>query len=195
MQHKEKKLSNPLAGRVPTEVIVGVTGSIAAYKACDLVSGLRKLPANVTVVLTKEASKFVTPLTFQTLSGNPVTDDMFSLPEEWEPVHISIADRASLVVVAPATANLIGKIANGICDDLLTCVLLSTKSPILICPAMNCNMYTNRLVQDNISKLKRLGYHFLGPVKGHLACGYEGMGRLVDVEQIIDEAKRFLRKS
>lgn len=175
------------------EIIVGVTGSIAAYKACDLVSGLRKLPANVTVILTKEAAKFVTPLTFQTLSCNPVIEDMFNQPEVWDPVHISIADRANLIIVAPATANLIGKLANGICDDLITCVLLSTKSPVLICPAMNCNMYGNRLVQENISRLKRLGYRFLGPVKGHLACGSEGIGRLIEVEQILNEAKRLLK--
>lgn len=181
------------AKKLDREIIVGVTGSIAAYKACDLVSGLRKLPANVTVILTKEASRFVTPLTFQTLSCNPVIEDMFNQPEVWDPVHISIADRASLIIIAPATANLIGKIANGICDDLITCVLLSTKSPVLICPAMNCNMYENRLVQENISRLKRSGYRFLGPVKGHLACGSEGIGRLIEVERILNEAKRLLK--
>ena len=174
-------------------VILGVTGSIAAYKACEITGLLRKAGLEVQVLLTEEAKEFVTPLTLQTLSGNRVITDMFDSPEEWDPVHTSLADSASIVLIAPATANIIGKLACGICDDILSCVVMATRAPVLIAPAMNDKMYTHDIVQENIAKLKKAGYKFIGPVKGRLACGYEGMGCLADAQAIANEAKRLLK--
>lgn len=174
-------------------VILGVTGSIAAYKACEITGLLRKAGLEVQVLLTEEAKEFVTPLTLQTLSGNRVITDMFDSPEEWDPVHTSLADSASIVLIAPATANIIGKLACGICDDILSCVVMATRAPVLIAPAMNDKMYTHGIVQENIAKLKRTGYKFVGPVKGRLACGYEGMGCLADAQAIASEVKRLLK--
>lgn len=171
-------------------IVLGVTGSIAAYKACEIVSRLTKEDADVQVLLTKEAAEFVTPLTFQTLSANRVVTDMFDEPEEWEPAHTSMAERADLILIAPATANIIGKLACGICDDILTCVVFASNSPVLIAPAMNGKMYKHDIVQANIARLKRIGYKFIGPVKGRLACGAEDIGHIADVEDIVDEAKR-----
>lgn len=174
-------------------VILGVTGSIAAYRACDITTGLRKIGLGVNVVLTEEAKQFVTPLTFQTLSGNKVADGMFESPEEWDPAHISLAQKADLVLVAPASANIIGKLASGICDDLLTCTILATRAPVLIAPAMNTNMYAHKIVQQNIAKLRSLGYFFVGPVEGRLACGAEGLGHIACTEDIIKESKRLIK--
>ena len=174
-------------------IIVGVTGSIAAYKACEIVNALRKSSFNVRVILTKEGEKFVTPLTLQTLSGNKVLTDMFEPPDMWNPIHTSLADSASLVLIAPATANIIGKLAGGICDDLLTCVVYATKARVVLAPAMNEKMYNHKIVQDNIAKLKRLGYTFIGPVKGHLACGHEAMGHIAEASDIVKTAKKFLQ--
>ena len=175
------------------EVILGVTGSIAAYKSCQIVTRLKKEGINVTVVMTEEATKFITPLSLQALSGNQVVCDIFAPPQIWEAAHISLADRADLVLIAPATACLIGKIASGISDDILTCLIAATRKKVLICPAMNDKMYLNKIVQENIEKLKRLGYKFLGPVSGRLASGDEGVGRLVPVETIVKEVKRALK--
>ena len=174
-------------------VILGVTGSIAAYKACEIISLLKKADIDVEVLLTKEAKAFITPLTLQTLSGNKVVEDMFEITTEWNPVHTSLADKAELVLIAPATANLIGKLANGICDDILTCVVFATKAPVLVAPAMNEKMYRHKIVQENIEKLKRAGYKFIGPIKGHLACGCTDIGHLAEVNDIVNEAKRLLR--
>ncbi len=174
-------------------VILGVTGSIAAYKACEIVSALRKDGIAVDCVMTKEALEFVTPLTFQTLSGSKVTTDMFETPDEWNPLHTSLAGKAGLVLIAPATANVIGKLAAGICDDILTCVVFATKAPVLIAPAMNVHMYKHKVVQENIAKLKSIGYKFIGPVKGHLACGCDDIGHIAPVKDIVAEAKRLLR--
>jgi len=174
-------------------VILGVTGSIAAYKACEITGFLRKAGLDVNVILTKEAAEFVTPLTFRTLSGNKVAAGMFDIPEEWDPAHISLAKRADLVLIAPASANIIGKLASGVCDDLLTCVVLATKAPVLIAPAMNTNMYEHKIVQANIAKLKSIGYHFIGPVKGRLACGDEGVGHIACPEEIIKESGKLLK--
>lgn len=174
-------------------VILGVTGSIAAYKACEITGLLRKDGLEVQVLLTEEAKEFVTPLTLQALSGNRVITDMFDSPEEWAPVHTSLAEGASLVLIAPATANIIGKLACGICDDILSCVVMATRAPVLIAPAMNDKMYNHSIVQENIAKLKKIGYKFIGPVKGRLACGYEGMGCLADAQAIASEAKRLLK--
>ncbi len=177
---------------VKRELIIGVTGSVAAYKACDIINGLKKLGYGTTVIMTEEAGNFIKPLTFQSLSGNKVFGNMFEPPSELEPVHISLAQRADLVLVAPCSANIIGKLAGGICDDLLTCTIISTKAKVLIAPAMNENMYNNAAVQDNIALLKKRGYNFIGPVKGHLVCGIEGIGHLAGVENILTEVKKLL---
>jgi len=174
-------------------IIVGVTGSIAAYKACDIVNGLRKDGFDVTVIMTAEAAQFITPLTLQSLSANRVYSDMFARPVDWDPVHISLAVKADLVLIAPCSANIIGKIATGICDDLLTCTVMSSKARVLIAPAMNKNMYENRAVQENLTTLKKRNFNFIGPIKGHLVCGTEGIGHLAEVADIIKEAKRLLR--
>jgi phosphopantothenoylcysteine decarboxylase/phosphopantothenate--cysteine ligase len=166
-------------------VVLGVTGSIACYKAADIVSGLVKKGYDVSVVMTEEAEKFVTPLTFQTLSGSRVYSGMFEIPEEWDAKHISLAKKAGVIVIAPATANIIGKLACSICDDLLTCTVTASRAPVLIAPAMNDVMYNNKIVQDNIAKLKKTGYRFVGPKAGRLACGDVAIGCLADVEDII----------
>lgn len=174
-------------------IILGVTGSIAAYKACDIINMLRRESFDVTVILTKEAEEFIMPLTLQTLSGNKVFMDMFELPLEWNPVHTSLAEKTSLVLIAPATASIIGKLACGICDCLLSCVVFATKAPVLLAPAMNEGMYRHRIVQDNIARLKELGYRFIGPIKGRLACGHEDIGHLSEPVDIVKEAKRLLK--
>lgn len=174
-------------------VILGVTGSIAAYRACDIISALRKEEIGVQVILTKEAQEFITPLSVQTLSCNQVITEMFALPEKWEPIHTSLADKAALILIAPATANIIGKLASGICDGILTCVTYATKAPVLIAPAMNEKMYKHEIVQANIAKLKSIGYKFVGPVKGRLACGHEDIGHIAETCDIVKEVKRLLR--
>lgn len=173
-------------------VILGVTASVAIYKACDIVRRLKNEGFSVTVIMTLEAEEFIQPILFQGLSGNKVYRGLFEEPEGWQIEHVSLAEKADLVLIAPATANIIGKLTSGICDDLLTCVCLATKAPILICPAMNENMYQNRITQDNIKKLKSLGYRFVEPTKGRLACGRVGMGCLAEVETIIKEVKKIL---
>ena len=176
----------------PREVIVGVTGSIASYKACDVIALLRTRDLKVTPVLTREAHHFITPLTLETLACSKVFSDMFEVPTEWEPLHVSLADRADAVVIVPATANVIGKLASGICDDLLTCVVFATKAPVVIAPAMNDRMYMHSIVQENIARLKAAGFTFVGPVKGRLACGREGIGHLAPVEAIVSAVTRLL---
>ena len=173
---------------------LGVTGGIACYKAVELVRLLVKDGFIVQVIMTRGAMEFVTPLTFQTLSGMPVATETFNLTQESEIGHINLADRADLFVIAPATANVIGKIAAGIADDLLTTVLMATQAPVLIAPAMNIHMYANPILQENIRKLRRLGYHFMEPAEGYLACGYEGKGRLPEPEKIVEEIRRLLKK-
>jgi len=175
-------------------VVLGVTGGIACYKAVELVRLLVKNGFKVRVIMTRGAMEFVTPLTFQTLSGNPVATETFSLTQESEIGHINLADSADLFVIAPATANVIGKLASGIADDLLTTVLMATQAPVLLAPAMNIHMYENVIVQENLRKLRRVGYHIMDPAEGYLACGYDGKGRLPDPEKISDEIERLLRK-
>ena len=175
-------------------VVLGVTGGIACYKAVELVRLLVKNGFQVRVIMTRGAMEFVTPLTFQTLSGNPVATEIFSLTQESEIGHIDLADSADLFVIAPATANVIGKLASGIADDLLTTVLMATQAPVLLAPAMNIHMYENVIVQENLRKLRRVGYHVMEPAEGYLACGYEGKGRLPDPEKIGDEVERLLHK-
>ena len=166
-------------------IVLGITASIASYKACDLVGAFRKKGFSVQCVMSPDAKHFVTPLTLETLSGNKVVDSMFSLPDNREPIHISLADKADIVLIAPATADIIGKLAAGICDDILTCTVCATKAPVLLAPAMNDNMFNNAIVQDKIEYLKGKGYKFIAPVKGHLACGREGIGHLAPLEDIV----------
>jgi len=173
-------------------IVLGVTGGIAAYKAAELVRELVRRGAKVRVVMTGNACKFVTPLTFETLSGNPVATELFWVPGEFEIGHIALAEFAELVVIAPATANIIGKMAAGIADDLLTTVLLATDAPILICPAMNAKMYANSIVKENLARLVSRGHTILEPGYGELACRVEGQGRLAEPPEIAEEIEAVL---
>ena len=173
-------------------IILGVTASIAIYKACEILRRLTEDSYAVKVVQTKESEELIRPIVFQSLSGNKVYSGLFETPEAWEIEHVSLAQEAGLVLVAPATANMIAKIASGICDDLLTCIISATKAPVLIAPAMNENMYKNKITQGNIAKLKSLGLKFIEPRVGRLACGATGVGCLAEVETIIKEVKKHL---
>lgn len=168
------------------KIILGVCGGIAVYKAIELLRLLTKSGADVHVIMTRAAQEFVAPLTFQTLSSNPVHTELFNLIAEREIGHISLADRADLFIVAPATANIIGKIASGIADDMLTTTVMATKAPVLLAPAMNANMFTNPIYQENEEKLRRFGYLFEAPVSGSLACGWQGEGKLASPEAIYE---------
>ncbi len=176
------------------KVVLGVTGGIACYKAVECTRLLVKDGFAVQVIMTRGAMEFVTPLTFQTLSGRPVATETFNLTQESEIGHIQLADSADLFVIAPATANFIGKVAAGIADDLLTTVLMATRSPVLVAPAMNIHMYANPVLQENLRKLRRFGYHLMEPADGYLACGYEGKGRLPDPERILEQVHLLLRE-
>jgi len=169
-------------------IVIGVSGGIAAYKAVDVVSRLKKFGANVRVVMTRNACEFVAPLTFQSMSQNPVATEMFE-PVKFEIEHISLADAADVYAIIPATANIIGKIATGIADDILTTSLMAaaTRKPVLIAPAMNTNMYANPIVAENIAKLRSLGYHIAEPESGRLACGVIGAGKLAKIDTIVDK--------
>lgn len=167
-------------------IVIGVSGGIAVYKALEVVSKLKKENMNVHVIMTKSAKEFVTPLSFQSLSQNMVVHDMFEEPKAFEIQHISLAKKADLVVIVPATANIIGKVANGIADDMLSTTIMATKAPVIFAPAMNTNMYNNVIVQENIKKLKSCGYEFIEPEKGRLACGDEGIGKLANTDVIVD---------
>ncbi|MGM0471362.1 MAG: bifunctional phosphopantothenoylcysteine decarboxylase/phosphopantothenate--cysteine ligase CoaBC [Bacillota bacterium] len=169
------------------EILLGVTGGIAAYKALEIVSRLKKLGAEVHVIMTEAATEFVQPLSFRSLSHNPVVVDMFATPKKWDVQHISLAERADLCLIAPATANMIGKLANGIADDMLSTTVMATEAPVLLAPAMNSKMYDNPIVQQNLSQLAELNYQILEPEAGYLACGSSGKGRLPDPELIVKE--------
>ncbi|MFZ5966312.1 MAG: bifunctional phosphopantothenoylcysteine decarboxylase/phosphopantothenate--cysteine ligase CoaBC [Bacillota bacterium] len=173
-------------------VVLGVTGGIAVYKAADIVSRLKKLSINVHVIMTESAQEFVAPMTFQSLSQNYVITDMFEEPKTWDVEHIALAQKADLFLIAPATANIIGKLANGIADDMLSTTVMATKAPILIAPAMNTNMYENPIVQANIEKLRNCGCQFIEPAVGRLACGDYGKGKLAEPETIVEETVRLL---
>lgn len=168
-------------------VVLGVCGGIAAYWAAEIIGVLRDRGADVHVIMTMNAAKFITPLTLQTLSKNKVAANMFELPVKLDIGHITYAKKADLMLVAPATANFIGKAANGIADDMLTTTILATKAPVIIAPAMNDGMWTNKLVQENVKKLKKQGYHFVDPEYGKMACGGMGIGKLADINSIIDK--------
>lgn len=173
-------------------IVLGVTGGIAAYKAAELVRELVRNGAKVRVIMTDHACQFITPLTFETLSGSPVATDLFRMTGSFEIGHIALAEFAELIVIAPATANLIGKLAGGIADDLLTTVLLAATAPVLICPAMNAKMYAHPIVKENTARLVSHGYAVLEPGYGELACRTEGQGRLPDVPEIVEEIESIL---
>lgn len=176
-------------------IVIGVCGGIAAYKVCDLVSRLRKAEANVDVIMTEAAVNFINPLTFQSLSSNVVVVDMFKEPNHWEIQHISLGKKADVVLIAPATANIIGKIANGIADDMLTTTVMATKAPVIFAPAMNSSMYENSILQENIYKLKNKGYHFIDPIEGRLACGDIGKGKMAEPESMEEFINKMLNAS
>ena len=165
-------------------IVLGVTGSIAAYKSAELASLLVKQGHQVFVVMSHDATEFITPLTLQTLSKNPVTTSFFDEKENWRPGHIELADRANLLLIAPATANVIAELAHGLASHPLAAIALATRAPILIAPAMNGKMWLNAATVENVEKLKSRGVEFIGPEEGMLACGYEGIGRLWKIDEI-----------
>jgi len=181
--------NQPLKGR---EVIVGVCGGIAAYKVADVVSKLVQLGAGVTVCMTAEAQKFVTPLTFEALSGRKVRTSTFDLADASDPQHIGLTERADLMLVAPATNNTIAKVAHGLCDDLVSLMVCAAACPVVFAPAMNSRMWDHPVAQENFAKLAGLGYRFIGPEAGWLACRNVGTGRLTEPQQIVDELTRML---
>ena len=180
-----------LTGR---EIVLGVTGGIAAYKSADLVSRLRHKGANVSVIMTKNATEFIAPLTFRTLSARPVAVDTFQSPEYWNVEHVALAQRAEIFLIAPATANILAKMAHGIADDMLSTTVLATKAPILVAPAMNTGMWTAEATRENVGILSRRGVHFVGPDRGLLACGDTGSGRMSEPADIVAEVERILGK-
>jgi phosphopantothenoylcysteine decarboxylase len=175
-------------------VVLGVTGSIAAYKSAELASLLVKQGHDVSVVMTRDAAEFITPLTLQTLSKNPVTTSFFDEKESWRPGHIDLADRANLLLIAPATANVIAELANGLAGHPLAAIALATRAQILIAPAMNGKMWEHPATQENVATLKERGAEFIGPEEGMLACGYEGVGRLWKVDEIAFRAEFLLAR-
>jgi len=178
-------------------IVLGVTGSIAAHKAADLTSMLVRQGSDVHVVMTTDALRFITPLPFKTLSRHPVVTDLYDEEEGWKPTHIKLADEADLLVIAPATANVISRLALGIADDALTCIALALnpKARLLIAPAMNGKMWLHAATQQNVATLKNRGVEFIGPDDGMLSCGYEGIGRLWPVEKITARALELLRNA
>jgi phosphopantothenoylcysteine decarboxylase len=175
-------------------VVLGVTGSIAAYKSAELASLLVKQGHDVFVVMTRDAVEFITPLTLQTLSKNPVTTSFYDEKESWRPGHIDLADRANLLVIAPATAHVIAELAHGLAGHPLVAIALATRAPILLAPAMNGKMWEHAATQQNVEKLKARGVEFIGPEAGMLACGYEGVGRLWKVDDIAFRAEFLLAR-
>ena len=173
-------------------VVLGVTGGIAVYKACELLRLLQKRGIDVFVVMTQNACRFVAPLTFETLSGHPVAVDTFDRPQTWEVEHIALAKRADLFLIAPATANIVGKMACGIADDMLSTTVMATRAPVLVAPAMNTGMWENAAVQQNVKTLRARGVEIVAPVSGHLACGDSGAGKLEDVAVIAERACELL---
>ncbi|MFA5223934.1 MAG: flavoprotein [Candidatus Omnitrophota bacterium] len=182
-----------MTAKTGKNIILGVTASIAIYKACELIRRLKEYGFTVKVVMTKEAEELIRPVVFASLSGNKVyRADIFDQPDIWEIEHVSLANEADLILIAPATANIIAKLACGICDDLLTCTVCASKAPVLIAPAMNELMYKNKITQDNIAKLKTCAYKIIAPRKGVLACGKVGIGCLADTDNIVKEVKKYL---
>jgi phosphopantothenoylcysteine decarboxylase len=174
------------------EIVVAVCGGIAAYKVADVVSKLVQTGAGVTVVMTRDAQRFVTPLTFEALSARKVRTDTYDLADSSDPQHIGLTERADLMLVAPATANVIAKVAHGLCDDLVTLMIAAAACPVVFAPAMNNRMWDNPIARENVAKLDRLGYRFIGPEQGWLACRNVGAGRLSDPPTIVAEIVRML---
>jgi phosphopantothenoylcysteine decarboxylase/phosphopantothenate--cysteine ligase len=174
------------------EIIVGVCGGIAAYKVADVVSKLVQLGAGVTVAMTDEAQKFVAPLTFEALSGRPVRTSTFNLVESSDPQHIALTEQAELMLVAPATANIIAKVAHGLCDDLVSLMIAAAACPVVFAPAMNNRMWENPIAKENVTKLSALGYRFIGPDAGWLACRNVGPGRMSEPQKIVEEVVTIL---
>jgi phosphopantothenoylcysteine decarboxylase len=175
-------------------IVLGVTGSIAAYKSAELASLLVKQGHQVFVVMTQDAIEFISPLTLRTLSKNPVTTSFFDEKESWQPGHIELADRANLLLIAPATAHIIAELAQGLANHPLAAIALATRAPTLLAPAMNGKMWSHLATQENVEKLKSRGVEFIGPEEGMLACGYEGLGRLWKVEDIAFRAEFLLAR-
>ena len=177
-------------------IVLAVTGGIAAYKSAALVRELKNADAEVLVIMTKDSKEFISPLTFETLSQNPVAVEMFDRENKWGLEHIALADRADILIVAPATANIIGKANSGIADDLVSTTILTMMSsiPILMAPAMNNRMWDNPVVRKNVEKLKNIGVHFEGPCEGKLADGRIGMGRMAEIEDILKHAEKLLKR-
>ena len=173
-------------------IILGITGSIAAYKAAEIASQLTQAGAKVNVIMTKEAIEFISPVTFRALTGNPVVTEMFDLASEFSIEHVSLAKSADIVVIAPATANIIAKLAAGFADDMLCCTVLATRAPVVIAPAMETTMYDNPITQDNLSKLEARNFVIVGPATGWLASGKEGLGRLADINDILGSIRHIL---
>ncbi|MBI4294974.1 MAG: bifunctional phosphopantothenoylcysteine decarboxylase/phosphopantothenate--cysteine ligase CoaBC [Chloroflexi bacterium] len=173
-------------------VVLGVTGSIAAYKAVDLASKLAQAGAAVEVIMTQAATQFVTPLTFRSITRRSVITDLFDVTSQFSVEHVALAEQADVVVVAPATANIIAKLATGIADDMLTCTVLATQAPVILAPAMNVNMFNNQVTQDNLSRLRQRGFIIVGPAYGRLASGISGMGRLIEVEHTLGTISQVL---
>jgi phosphopantothenoylcysteine decarboxylase/phosphopantothenate--cysteine ligase len=201
MQKNAKRKSERMSARKVVRIqpgaksiVLGVTGSIAAYKSAELASMLVKQGHEVFVVMTHDATEFITPLTLQTLSKNPVTTSFFDEKENWRPGHIELADRANLLLIAPATANIIAELAHGLANHPLAAIALATRAPVLLAPAMNGKMWEHPVTQENIEKLKSRGVEFIGPEEGMLACGYEGMGRLWKVDDIAFRAEFLLAR-
>src|SRR5712691_5392069 len=187
-----RKVVRIAAGR--KSIVLGVTGSIAAYKSAELASLLVKQGHEVFVVMTHDATEFISPLTLQTLSKNPVTTTFYDEKDNWRPGHIDLADRANLVLIAPATAHIIAELANGLASHPLVAIALATRAPVLIAPAMNGKMWQHHATQGNVEKLKACGVEFIGPEEGMLACGYEGIGRLWKVNDIAFRAEFMLAR-
>ena len=175
-------------------IVLGVTGSIAAYKAADITRRLTEAGARVYPVMTAEACKFIQPLTLQVLSRNPVATDLWKEGEGWQPGHIELADQADLLLVAPATAHCIALFAQGLTPDLLSSIHLATAAPVMLAPAMNGKMLAHPATQANVKALRTRGYHFIEPESGMLACGYEGQGKLADVDEIVQSVKMFFEQ-
>jgi len=173
-------------------ILLGVSGSIAAFKAADLASRLTQNGNSVTVAMTSDAREFITPLTLQVLSKNPVVTGIYDEKESWRPGHIALADEADLFLVAPATANIIAKLANGIADDVISAIYLATRAPVLIAPAMNGKMWEHPATRENVEKIQNRGAKLIGPEEGMLACGYEGIGRMWPVDGIVEAAGEIL---
>ena len=180
MMRKRKRMPSPKI----RQIVLGVCGSIAAYKAGDIVRRLQDNHCEVTVIMTQGGTQFITPLTLSSLSGKNVYSDMFDR-DAWRMAHIELAKSTDIILIAPATANIIGKLANGLADDLLTTFVITSRAPVYIAPAMNDEMYANKIVRENCDKLKKHGFKFIEPVKGKLACGTVGVGHLAEVEDII----------